>query len=529
MSNRRGNRSKRAGSSNSIFSYPVLRSGSWRNLRQSLRRSRSSRRSGKNRETFDSTETSSSGVGVGIEGMEQHRESHGSRGVSHVLEHLRNRFRNEDRRSKRFRPSFALPTTAQNPRYRLEQVSSIDSDGDVFETLNKQLGTGRDSIQRAPIDKEDKTALDNHYFSALLLDRARQAEVCIEMIMSTIRDDTLNKPKEECRQAVEEFVHKVQLSYTETLFHNFKHAVDVAHMTWLIITHYLTKSPYVFGKLDQFFLVVSALCHDAGHFGANNKFLLESDEEGETEIVVFHGLTSTLEHFHVNRAQEIITSCRLFTEEFLPKEKHQELLTLSEELILGTDMDLHDDFISKYIGVVKEESSFLKKLTHKVGLFKTAYPRSFLTAILKISDLANLFRDFEDHLEWSKLIAVEYKAMGEKRSAKDLEVEDLVNLQQTMDKDDCDTVDMAKFTLEFIHQIGIPLATSFKAVSKAASLTLVELVKRNSDEWIRILQEHGDELEDLKTLGVDLDDYLERHPNRMPLRRTLRRRPEPTV
>ena len=445
-----------------------------------------------------------------------------------MLEHIRNRFRPEDRRSKQFRPSFALPTSAQNPRYRLEQVSSIDSEGDVFETLNRQLGAGRDSVQHAPIDRDDKTNLRNHYFSALLLDKDKQAEVCIEMLMSTLKDDTLHKPKEECKEAVEEFVYKVQEAYTETVFHNFKHAVDVAHMTWLIITHYLSKTPYAFAKQDAFFMIVSALCHDAGHFGANNKFLLESDEEGETEIVVFHGLTSTLEHFHVKRAHEIITSCRLFAEEFIAKEKHEELLTLSEELILGTDMDRHDDFISRYIGVVKEESSFLKKLSHRVGLFRSNYPRAFLTAILKISDLANLFRDFADHLEWSKLIAVEYKAMGEKRSAKDLEVEDLVNLQQTMDREDFDIVDMAKFTLEFIHQIGIPLATSFRAVSKAASQTLVELVKRNSDEWIKILKDHGEELEDLRRLGVDLEDYLERHPNRMPLRRALRR-PDPIV
>lgn len=177
--------------------------------------------------------------------------------------------------------------------------------------------------------------------------------------------------------------------YTETSYHNFRHAVDVMQMTYLLVTNHLgVGSTFALDAAQPFMLLTIALCHDMGHFGANNSFLRESakhlnhevrDSRGSDEqrssresngavtsdYVEVYGEESTLEKFHVAKASLMIQNHRLFSEEYMLRETRENLLDLLEYLVLWTDMDRHQAFMKEYIRVVQsnEKSSWRRSKT----------------------------------------------------------------------------------------------------------------------------------------------------------------------
>ena len=164
----------------------------------------------------------------------------------------------------------------------------------------------------------------------------------------------------------------VRDGYTETSYHNFRHAVDVMQMMYLMITNHLgVGTTFALDSTQPFMLLVVALCHDLGHFGANNSFLRESaqmlkretrassgsrehresNEAVTSDYVEVYGNESTLEKFHVAKASLMIHNHKLFSEEFMLRETKEELLDLVEYLVLWTDMDKHKDFMEEFIRV----------------------------------------------------------------------------------------------------------------------------------------------------------------------------------
>lgn len=65
----------------------------------------------------------------------------------------------------------------------------------------------------------------------------------------------------------------VKKSYRKVIYHNWRHAFNVAQMMFSIVT--ATKWWKVLGDLECLGLLIACLCHDLDHRGTNNSFQIK--------------------------------------------------------------------------------------------------------------------------------------------------------------------------------------------------------------------------------------------------------------
>lgn len=91
---------------------------------------------------------------------------------------------------------------------------------------------------------------------------------------------------------------------TRALYHTSLHGVDVCYSTYLILTFLKDNDNKIknISDLDIVSLVFSALCHDVGHPGLTNKFLINSKDE----ISIIYNDISVLENFHSAKTFQLL-------------------------------------------------------------------------------------------------------------------------------------------------------------------------------------------------------------------------------
>ena len=96
---------------------------------------------------------------------------------------------------------------------------------------------------------------------------------------------------------LENFLMVLSKTYqnTRALYHTSLHGVDVCYSTLLILTYLRNKENKIknISELDIISLIIAALCHDVGHPGLTNKFLINS----KNEIIIIYNDASALEKF----------------------------------------------------------------------------------------------------------------------------------------------------------------------------------------------------------------------------------------
>lgn len=443
----------------------------------------------------------------------------------------------QNRQSKRFRP--VLPSLeeieSENPLYK--SFMEYDSGTKKLPTYSMRKSTKKKdkselkaSFRVASLESkgfadhasETKKDFNNYYFSPLTMTDDEVFEAVVGMIMLHVNEDVLIFSNTAVLEQVADFVRTVRDGYTETSYHNFRHAADVMQMMYLLVTNHLgVGTTFALDSTQPFLLLVIALCHDMGHFGANNSFLRESAEhmkqnasrerskrestgEMHSDYVDAYGEESTLEKFHVAKASLLIQNHRLFSSEFMRSEVRETLLDLLEYLVLWTDMDRHQDFMKEYLEEVQSnKSSFgrtkapltpqsTKERQTKLGLLglqrrrkKKRMPKIYLAMTLKLADISNVTRSFDDSQEWAKLLNIEFSAMGRIESENPNE---LIEFQKQLTTEQ-DMVDMARFTLNFMSAISVPLAQSFTAVTKSGSWHMLNEMLQNMQIWLSIIDD----------------------------------------
>mmetsp|Transcript_10646 Transcript_10646/g.12206 ORF Transcript_10646/g.12206 Transcript_10646/m.12206 type:complete len:557 (+) Transcript_10646:188-1858(+) len=350
-----------------------------------------------------------------------------------------------------------------------------------------------DPISFRSRDKVDD--INNYYFSTLKQSPEQHTRAAVDMIMATLNQsivpfDTFTPQDEATRNAVEDFVSQVQARYTDTSYHGFHHAVDVMQMMYLLINNFLKTK---LNSSDPFILLVICLCHDVGHQGANNAFIRLSSEKNQKSI---------LEQFHIDTTMEIVGNSKLFSSEFIKLNVLKRLKILAQELIIATDMENHDAVMKQYIEDVKRRRK--EKLDkHKSKIFRTwsasrsknlvtkrkseNMPVSYLALAVKLCDIANVIRDFDDAREWAKLLSIEFEAMGTIENKNP----GALSKQQKLCKEP-NIESLSKLTLGFMGGFAVPMARSFEAVSKSASEFILTEMLLNMQTWLALVQSNSD-------------------------------------
>jgi hypothetical protein len=138
------------------------------------------------------------------------------------------------------------------------------------------------------------------------------------------------------RVQMEDFLAKAQEGYHRSRpYHNWFHAIDVTHAVYRFI--HLYKCNMYLGSLERFGLLVSATCHDIGHPGLNNTFLINSSHE----LALRYNDKSPLENMHAARLFEILAepSCNVFS--LMSRSQFQAVRRVCIDAILHTDNLLH--------------------------------------------------------------------------------------------------------------------------------------------------------------------------------------------
>lgn len=226
------------------------------------------------------------------------------------------------------------------------------------------------------------------------------------------------------------FVLDIEQEYLDNPYHCFRHAVDVAFYAFCIVfTLQATIS-----ELDRVILLIAALCHDMGHPGRNNLFLINSESK------MAHMGPSILETYSATLADQLIMN--------LPLGSLESQIRLSvRALILYTDMANHFE------------------------LRRALCSRSLLLpCILHAADVSNSTRDWEICRKWSSLVIREFS----------MQLEDEISLNIPITIHNIENEPL--IAMSFYDSIILPYFMELSSVFPKISI-LVDKILMNHSHW----------------------------------------------
>jgi len=202
-----------------------------------------------------------------------------------------------------------------------------------------------------------------------------------------------------------DFVDRVRATYKSNPYHDFRHAVDVMQF----MNHLLSREDVAqrvltpqqgivsSGEEIRFLMLVACICHDAGHDGTSNLFQRKTN----SELLDKFGPESTLERLHAAHAESLLeTSDILNVLKVTPNVTMDSTQFLAEirSLILATDMEKHGALLAT---------------------FKASPSGQLLNVLIKISDISNVTRSFEEAKTWAKRLEAEMKLANSRLPSSD--------------------------------------------------------------------------------------------------------------
>jgi hypothetical protein len=254
------------------------------------------------------------------------------------------------------------------------------------------------------------------------------------------------------------FAEEVSERYhPEVPYHNFTHAVDVCNFSVQLLCN--TSAGACLSPKQKLCLVLAALCHDAGHEGFNNAFLLKTSHPW-TKL---YGIESTLEHFHVSQAVEILEEGESNVFGNLSQADREDCMNVIETLILSTDLASHNARLQ----ALKEAGDNAKVDSELV-----------MCTVLGLSDISNVYRPWNLSERWALKLKEELELQA-KCCAQ-------LGLEENLGPD---TSDLPKMVLGFMNFIVTPLHSLFcDNVTEDFSMFVQEM-SNNNKRWSDLSEE----------------------------------------
>ncbi|CAK8686329.1 unnamed protein product [Clavelina lepadiformis] len=130
-------------------------------------------------------------------------------------------------------------------------------------------------------------------------------------------------------EVIARFVLAVRNNYRDKVYHNWRHAMTVAHSMFCV----LRRNMDVFSDVERLALIVASLCHDIDHRALSNHFLQ----------TINHPLSalypnSTMEHHHVNVTMDILHREGHDVLACLGEGGREEAVAIIKNVIISTDL-----------------------------------------------------------------------------------------------------------------------------------------------------------------------------------------------
>lgn len=260
-----------------------------------------------------------------------------------------------------------------------------------------------------------------------------------------------------------DFVSKVRVVYRPNPYHDFRHGIDVMQF----MNHLLSREDVsqrvlapgqgfaASGEELRFMMLVACICHDAAHDGTNNAFLRKSN----SELVQRFGPESTLERLHAWHAEQLIGGSGIF--EVLKQNGAQmdstQFLQEVRNLIMATDMEKHAALVST---------------------FRNSPSAQLLNMLIKVSDISNVARNFEEAKVWAKRLEAEMKLAATRYPDASASTAAAAAAPSP--------TSLAQSVIGFSRMFALPLIDAFDhAGLQETSRALRERVEQNIAEWER--------------------------------------------
>jgi len=262
-------------------------------------------------------------------------------------------------------------------------------------------------------------------------------------------------------ERLQQFLLEVKKGYRkDNPYHNFRHAVDVAHWVYLILA--TTSASSRLSYLSILCLLVAGLCHDLEHPGLNNAFQMLT----LSRLAVLYNDRSVLENYHSCATFVLLQKeqCNIFVN--LNPADFKEARAMIIGCILATDLAVHHEILTKFNNVIPIYSRDIRE--HRQLLCEI---------IIKCADISNPVRPFSIAKYWAEMVQEEFFRQG------DIEKERGLAVTAFMDRAH---QELPKMQINFLDFLVTPLFTSFARLIPEGEEYCKNLVL-NRQKWSQLL------------------------------------------
>jgi hypothetical protein len=261
------------------------------------------------------------------------------------------------------------------------------------------------------------------------------------------------------------YVHGVRSQYNDCHYHNFFHALATVHYCFKLLdsTELLQETE----TLDRFSILISALCHDAGHYGRNSTFEVLT----LGTLALRYNDRSPLENHHcavafaVALGPDADASCNIFREMEDSQLRHIRKRMVAG--ILATDMIFHNDHVKK-----------LKTCSSPDEVSRKDDGEFLVELFLHAADIGNPFMPPEISYQWGQMIAKEFTDQVADERRLGLPVTSMMTGLTDPKKN-------AKSRVGFIDFVVTPLANPLFTLLKGLDVPKQHMIENREQEYQR--------------------------------------------
>jgi len=275
------------------------------------------------------------------------------------------------------------------------------------------------------------------------------------------------------------FTDSVMAAYNPNPYHNFLHATDILQTVYRIMCD--TSCKRWLSDVEQYALMVSALCHDIGHLGFNNQFLVETGDK----LAIRYNDQSPLENMHCATMFKIMSDYEAQVFKVFDKDSERKVARrVCIATILHTDMVHHFDMVKKLAAIFERNREICLHQAQDLVSLTSAFEDEvlgsnkmfFLELFLHLSDISNPTKPFHLSKVWAEWCLEEMFRQGDEEKRLGIPVGMLNDREQ---------VNIAGSQHGFINFVVAPLVLGTSRIF-GSLLHLGVSMSQNLEEWQEI-------------------------------------------
>eukprot|EP00931_Biecheleriopsis_adriatica_P012932 TRINITY_DN1141_c1_g3_i1.p1 TRINITY_DN1141_c1_g3~~TRINITY_DN1141_c1_g3_i1.p1 ORF type:complete len:873 (-),score=206.02 TRINITY_DN1141_c1_g3_i1:149-2767(-) len=267
------------------------------------------------------------------------------------------------------------------------------------------------AVAALPIPKK---TIDSWDFDVLALEVDGQSKIALYIFF----DSHLGKITGRSFTDVDTF-HRfhtvVKAGYNDLPYHNYAHACDVLHTVYRLLV--LTHGSAWLGSVDHYALLVAALCHDVGHAGKTNPFLVEVGDE----LALRYNDKSPLENMHCSTLYDICSREETDVFKQMDKESRKHARRTCIASILHTDNVNHFEMVREISKIYEMASDICDGQAQEGDALSEHYMEhvlqknslQWLELFLHFADVSNPLKPFNICLKWAWRVLDEFFDQGD--------------------------------------------------------------------------------------------------------------------